>query len=256
MKAFLLDIDGTTLLGAKALPGAIEFVGDLRARGIPFLWLTNNTSISPAGGLARLADAGLEPKAEEIFTAGDATIDYLLALDPVPRIHLVGTAALRLAFEQAGLVLTDTDPDAVVLGYDTALTYAKIRQAALLLQRGLPFYATHPDLTCPTPEGPIPDVGSFLAMFEAACGRTAEVLGKPEPAMAFAALARLGVDPADAVMVGDRLETDIRMAQNAGLGSCLVLSGVVSEAGARDSLVAPTHVFETLAQVHEWMRSW
>lgn len=255
MRAFLLDIDGTTLLGQQALPGAIEFVGDLRARGIPFLWLTNNTSLSPAGWLARLTDAGLEPVPEEIYTAGDATIDHLLALDPVPRIHLVGTEALCLAFEQAGLVLTDEDPEAVVLGYDTELTYAKIRRAALLLQRGLPFYATHPDRTCPTPEGPIPDVGSFLAMFEAACDRTAEVLGKPQPAMAWGALRRLGVRPADAVMVGDRLETDMRMALDAGLVSCLVLSGVTLAAPGQGCPDAPTHVFASLAEVHRWMRS-
>lgn len=255
MRAFLLDIDGTTLLGSDALPGAIEFVTDLRARGIPFLWLTNNTSLSSAGWLARLAAAGLEPKPAEIYTAGDATVDYLLALDPVPRVHLVGTEALRLAFGQAGLVLSDEDPEVVVLGYDTELTYAKIRRAALLLQHGLPFYATHPDRTCPTPDGPIPDVGSFLAMFEAACDRTAQVLGKPQAAMARGALGRLGVQPADAVMVGDRLETDIRMARAAGLVSCLVLTGVTRADPGQGCEDVPTHVFASLAEVHHWMRS-
>ena len=255
MRAFLLDIDGTTLLGSEALPGAIEFITELRARGTPFLWLTNNTSLSRAGWLSRLAEAGLEPTAEEIYTAGDATIDHLRALDPVPRLFLVGTTGLRRSFEEAGLVLTDEDPQAVVLGYDTELTYEKIRRAALFLQAGLPLYATHPDRTCPTPEGPIPDIGSFLAMFEVACGRTAQVLGKPQPAMALGALARLGVAPADAIMVGDRLETDIRMARDAGLVSCLVLSGVTSGAAADGSPFAATHTFENLAQVHAWMDS-
>jgi NagD protein len=254
MKAFLLDIDGTTLLGSQALPGAIAFVRDLRARQIPFLWVTNNTSLSKASWIDRLERAGLDPRPDEVYTAGDATIDYLLAQDPVPRVYLVGTADLRAAFEEAGLVLAEENVDAVVLGYDTELTYEKIRRAALLLQRGLPFYATHPDMTCPTPAGPIPDVGSFLAMFQAACGRVPQVLGKPQPTMAHGALARLGVRPEEAVMVGDRLETDIRMAQAVGMRSCLVLTGVTTGDTVSTASPAPTWMLDSLAALHELLR--
>lgn len=253
MKAFLFDIDGTTLLGPQALPGAVAFITDLRERGMPFLWLTNNTSLSQAGWQARLAAAGLAPTAAEIYTAGDATVDYLLALDPVPRIQLVGTQALGRAFEDAGLVLAGADADALVLAYDIELTYEKLRSAALLLQRGVPFYATHPDATCPTPEGPIPDVGSFLALFETATGRRPIVIGKPEASMADGALGRLGVAAADVAMVGDRLETDIRMANRAGLESCLVLTGVTRREDLNGAADVPAHVFESIADVHRWM---
>lgn len=249
MKAFLLDIDGTTLLGPKALPGAADFIAALRARGIRHLWMTNNTSLSREGWRRRLADAGLEARPEEIYTAGDATIDYLQALDPVPRIHLLGTPELAADFRDGGIVLTDEDPDAVVLGYDLGLTYEKLRVAALLLQRGLPFYATHPDPTCPTPEGPIPDVGSFLALFEIACGRTATVIGKPSASMVAGALRRLGCEAGDVAVVGDRLGTDIRMGNRAGITSYLVLSGVTGRedlAGADDT---PTRVFDALGDV-------
>ena len=255
MKAYLLDIDGTTLLGSDALPGARDFVTWLRAEGVPFLWLTNNTSLSRAGWRRRLRTAGLEPRVDEIYTAGDATIDFLCARERPPRVHLVGTQDLRRAFNAAGLVLDDREPEVVVLGYDTELTYDKLRKAALFLQEGLPFFATHPDDTCPTPDGPIPDVGSFLALFERATGRTAQVLGKPHATMMEGALGRLGVAAGEACMVGDRLATDIRMANTAGLASCLVLTGVTTKADLEASADTPTHVFASMTELHAWART-
>lgn len=249
MTAFLLDIDGTTLLGPDALPGAATFIEALRTRGIRHLWMTNNTSLSRDGWRARLADAGIDAREGEVYTAGDATIDHLLALDPVPRVHLVGTPELAADFRAAGLLLADGDADALVLGYDLGLTYAKLRAAALLLQRGAPFYATHPDPTCPSPEGPIPDVGSFLALFETACGRRATVIGKPSGAMAEGALRRLGCAPEEAVVVGDRLQTDIRMANRAGLTSYLVLTGVTKREDLENADDVPSRVFEALGDV-------
>lgn len=250
MRGVLLDIDGTTLLGTQALPGAAQLVRYLRQSGVGLVWVTNNTSLSRDGWRARLAAAGLEPRPEEIYTAGDATIDHLLALDPVPRVHLVGTPELARDFEAAGIVLVDDAPDALVLGYDVGLTYEKLRRAALLLQDGVPFYATHPDPTCPSPEGPVPDVGSFLALFERACGRRAKVLGKPEPTLVAGALGRLGVEPPDAVMVGDRLSTDVRMANRAGVRSFLVLTGITRRGDLEAAADKPTEVFPSLVEVH------
>ncbi|MDF1700347.1 MAG: HAD-IIA family hydrolase [Planctomycetota bacterium] len=255
MKAFLLDIDGTTLLGADPLPGAQAFVTWLRAEGIPHLWMTNNTSRSRSAWLARLEAAGLEPRPEELYTSGDATIEYLGAHHPEARIYLVGPQELRGDFEAAGLNVVEAEADTVVLAYDVELTYAKIRTAALLLQEGAAFFATHPDVTCPTPEGPIPDVGSFLAMFELACGRTPVVIGKPEATMAAGALARLGVEAHEAVMVGDRLATDLAMARRAGLMGCLVLSGVTAQDELFGATAQPDHVFADLAAVHDWART-
>ena len=251
MKALLFDIDGTTLLGADPLPGALDLVAWLRERTLPFLWVTNNTSRSRAGWLERLAQAGLAPTPDQVYTAGDATIDVLLAETPRPRVHLVGTEALAADFRAARLELVGPDdaPDVLVLGYDTTLDYAKITATARVLRRGVRFVATHPDLNCPSPEGPLPDVGSFLAMFEASTGRRPEVIGKPQASMALAALARLGVAPRDAAMVGDRLETDIRMANDAGMASWLVLTGATRAADVEASADRPTEVFGSLADV-------
>ena len=252
MKAFLLDIDGTTLLGSEALPGAVAFIDWLRAEGIPHLWMTNNTSRSRASWLARLEDAGLAPQPHELYTSGDATIEYLRANHPDDRLYVVGPGELRADFEAAGLTLVEDEADAVVLAYDVELTYAKIERTALLLQAGARFFATHPDVTCPTPQGPIPDVGSFLAMFETACGRTATVIGKPEATMVEGALARLGIEAEDAVMVGDRLATDVAMAVRAGLPACLVRTGVTTDDDLAAADSAPDHVFDDLAAVHAW----
>ena len=118
-----------------------------------------------------------------------------------------------------------------------------------MLRRGVRFVATHPDLNCPSPDGPLPDVGSFLALFEASTGRRPEVIGKPRPTMARAALARLGVAPRDAAMVGDRLETDVRMANAAGMASFLVLTGATDVGQAEAAVDRPTRVFATLTDL-------
>ncbi len=249
MKGYLLDIDGTTLLGAAALPGARDFVFGLREEQTPFCWVTNNTSMSREVWLARLTAAGLEPKAHELYTAGDATADWIVTRDPRPRVYLVGTDELASDFRAQGIELEEQTPDLLVLGYDTTLTYAKIAKLALFLQQDLEYVATHPDLTCPTPSGPIPDVGSFIAMLETATGRRPErILGKPASTMVAGALGRLGVTAENAIMVGDRLQTDITMAERAGIESWLVLTGVTDDAELARSEVRPTRVLRSLAE--------
>ena len=256
MKGLLLDIDGTTLLGEAPLPGAPELVAWLREQAVPFLWVTNNTSRSRAAWLTRLGRAGLAPEPAQVYTAGDATIDVLVGASPRPRVFLVGTDGLADDFRAARLELVgpDDDPDVLVLGYDTTLDYGKIAAAARVLRRGTRFVATHPDRNCPSPEGPLPDVGSFLAMFETSTGRRPEVIGKPNAVMATSALARLGVAPADAAMVGDRLETDVRMANDGGLASILVLTGATSAEAAKAAPDRPTHVCADLHDVLSLVR--
>ena len=255
MKAALLDIDGTTLLGRAPLPGAEAVVRWLRAESIPLLWITNNTSRSRGAWLERLAAAGMEPSPDELYTAGDATIDWLGALDPTPPLYLVGTRDLEADFRAAGLpVAPPAEAEMVVLAYDTELTYEKLSTAALLLRRGVRYVATHPDVNCPTPDGPIPDVGSFMALLEASCGRRPEVIGKPHATMVEGALGRLGVSREDAVLVGDRLETDMRMAHEAGIRGMLVLTGVTTRAEAERSRWRPPTICASLIEVHDLLR--
>lgn len=241
---FLLDLDGTCYLGEQAIPGAPEFVARCRARGTKVLWLTNNCSRSAGEYAEKLRRLGFEAGAQDVFTSGEATIS-LLRREGVTRVYLLGTPSLEREFTDAGLSLTAEDPERVVAAFDLGLTYDKLREACRLVRAGVPFLATHPDLNCPTEAGPIPDCGAIAAFITAATGVAPQVVGKPQPAMAQAAAARLGLPPTRIAMVGDRLYTDIRMALDNGMKAVLVLSGettpeMLAASGLRAHYVLPS----------------
>ncbi len=244
--ALLLDMDGTLYVDEGVLPGARELVALLRRHRKPHVFLTNNSSAAAADYLAKLRRLGFAADEGQVLTSGVATADYLRASTPYRRLFLLGTPALEQEFRAAGFTLTADDPQAVVLGFDKTLTFDKLARACLLLARGLPYVATHPDLTCITAAGLIPDTGAFIAAIEAVVGRRPTVIGKPMPRMVQAALARLGgPPPGRTAIVGDQLDTDQTMARDAGLLGVLVLSGETSlarlqgQTAVRPALVLP-----------------
>lgn len=228
---FVFDLDGTVYLGDDPIPGTIAFIRrNLAGKDIYFL--TNNTSKSLRDYARKLARLGVEVGLDRILSPLLPLVDHLKA-EGIRRIYPVGNAAFRdyLRERLPEIVFTEgEDCEAVVLAYDTELTYAKLVASALLLQRPeVRFLATHPDLVCPSPRGPLPDVGSFLKLYEAATGRLPEIVfGKPDPRVLEAVLTRHG--RAATVMVGDRLSTDFRLAENAGIDFILVLSGEAKRA--------------------------
>lgn len=224
VQGFVLDLDGTTYIGARLLPGACRFVSLLRTLHRPFLFVTNNSSADAGFYAAKLRRLGLDADPRDILTSGEATARYLRGRG-YRRPFVVGTAALVDEFSRAGFHVDDESPDCVVLGFDTSLTYAKLEKATLLLRRGVPFVATHPDLVCPTERGFIPDCGSMIALLRAASGVEPEVVGKPEPTLVRMALEKLGLPASQVAVVGDRLYTDMAMARRAGTAAILVLSG-------------------------------
>jgi len=225
-QGFLLDMDGTFFLGEQLLPGALELLALLNRRGLPFAFLSNNTSHGNRDYVSKLMHLGVRQEDARVFTAGDATIRFLLEQHPGQRVCLIGTHSLQQDFLAAGIRLDDLDPQVVVLGYDTEVTYEKLCRLCRFVRAGLPYYATHPDLNCPTPNGFIPDIGAMMALVEASTGRKADkIFGKPDRNMAEQAAASIGVRLQDVVMVGDRLYTDIALGQTAGIGTVLVLSG-------------------------------
>ncbi len=230
LDAFLLDMDGTLYVDERLLPQAAALVALLEARGLRHLFLTNNSSARAEDYRARLERLGIPARREQILTSGEATISYLLRETTHRRVYLLGTPALQAEFREAGLTLDDHDPECVVLGFDKTLTYDRLARACLLLAGGLPYVATHPDYTCITREGLIPDTGAFIVGIEKVCGRLPKVIGKPEPEMVAAALERLGARAERTAMVGDQRDTDMTMAQRAGLFGILVLSGETSRA--------------------------
>ncbi len=251
---FLLDMDGTFYLGDRLLQGALEFIRCLERRGRDYLFLTNNSSKHGREYADKIARLGLPVPESKIFTSGEATALYLQESYPGAKVFLLGTPSLIDEFRGQGIQLESDAPELVVLGFDTTLTYAKIRRMCDLVRTGLPFIATHADFNCPTPDGPMPDVGSMLAMVKASTGRDPDmVIGKPNRMIVDAAARKLGL-PVDALgMIGDRLYTDIALGQTAGIATILVLSGETSREDLIASTFRPDAVFDDLEAVAHWL---
>ncbi len=252
-RAFLLDMDGTLYLDERLLPGARELIALLDQRRLPYLFVTNNSSKRAEDYRQRLARLGIEVSREHILTSGDATIDHLQRHTRHRSAYVVGTAGLEADFRDAGFTLDPLDPDCVVVGYDTTVTYEKLEIACRLLFAGKPYFATHPDRTCITQRGLIPDIAAIIAACEAVTGRAPDrILGKPHPEMVEVALRRLGSTAETTAIVGDQLDTDMTMAERSGLVPVLVMSGETTPAklhqwpaGRRPALIA-SHIGEVL----------
>jgi 4-nitrophenyl phosphatase len=245
VRAVVLDMDGVLWRGEQVVAQAPEFLNFLRRRGIPFALATNNSGQAPPDYDAKLDRLGLGPVPyERIITSGVVTAHYLKAhLPPGAGVYVVGGDGLRALVQQAGFTLTDTNVAAVVAGIDRQFTYEKAWTATKHIRAGALFVGTNPDVTFPMPDGPSPGAGSILAMLAAAGGRQPLVMGKPAAHMFEDAVAALDTTPGEALMIGDRFDTDIAGARAAGLQTALVLTGIESRAsielnpGLGDTLV-------------------
>ncbi len=228
---FVLDLDGTVYLGDRPITGAVDFI-KRHWREKDFFFLSNNTSKGADTYVKKLNGMGIEATPEHFLSPVTPLVDHLRA-NGIRKVYLVGNGdfCADLHRRLPGLEESATEAEAVILAYDTELTYKKLAESALLLQNEkVAFLATHPDLVCPSPQGPLPDAGSFMALYAAATGRRPDhVFGKPDPAVLAPLLARYSKE--SMVMVGDRLSTDKLLAENAGISFILVLSG---EARAED----------------------
>ena len=250
IRCFILDMDGTFYLGDRLLPGALELIALLRSRGIPFLFLTNNSSRQRAQYAARLRSLGLaDLRDDQVFTSGEATAIYLGEHMPAARLFVAGTPALEAEFTDRGFELSAEDPDVVVLGFDTTMTYAKLWKLCDLVRAGKPYYATHPDINCPVENGFMPDIGAVIALVAASTGRQPDVIiGKPYPFIVEALVKKTGLPVGALAMVGDRLYTDIALGK-AGLSTILVLSGETHLADLPGSPYQPDLIVANLAEL-------
>ncbi|HTE54938.1 MAG TPA: HAD-IIA family hydrolase [Kofleriaceae bacterium] len=255
-RAFLLDMDGTLYLDERLLPGARELVALLDQRGLPYLFVTNNSSRRGEDYRQRLERLDIHVPVDRILTSGDATIDYLLHHTPHRSAYVVGTPGLEHDFRAAGFSLDPIDPDCVVVGYDTTVTYEKLEIACRHLFSGKPYVATHPDRTCITQRGLIPDIAAIIAACEAVTGRAPDrILGKPYPEMVEVALRRLGTSAATTAIVGDQLDTDMTMAELSGLVAVLVMSGETTQAKLDEWPVdrRPAIIASHIGEVLDWL---
>lgn len=253
INTYMLDLDGTFYLGDILFPWSLGFILRLKELGKNFIFVTNNSSRNATYYVTKLTKMGVELQPDQVFTSGEAT-RYFLRLNQYPNnIYLVGTPDLEDEFKQAGYNLTTDNPAAVVLGFDLTLTYAKLCRACDLIRNGVPFIATHPDFNCPTPQGPIPDCGSFIEAIKASTGVSPKIIGKPYPEMVEALCAKFNLNRQAVAMIGDRLYTDIAMGQQSGITSILVLSGETRISDLENSPFHPDLIAADLGEVTKWL---
>ena len=228
-----LDMDGTIYLGGTLLPHTLPYLSTLEQLGIGYTFLTNNCSRSRAEYVHHLREIGIEVQATSVLTSAHATIHHFNANFPgAKRLFVLGTSGLDDDFRLAGFEIVEEQPDAVVVGFDTQLTYDRLARTAYWISRQLPYVATHPDRVCPTDQPIVlPDCGAICSLLEMATGRRPDVVpGKPNPGMLAAVFAQHDLAPQEVALVGDRLYTDIRMGRAAGAGAVLTLTGETKRA--------------------------
>jgi 4-nitrophenyl phosphatase len=254
VRCFLLDMDGTFYLGNRLLQGALHFIDALAAQNKDYLFLTNNSSKRGRQYAEKISRLGLRIPEMKVFTSGEATALYLQAERPGARVFVVGTPSLVEEFEAHGFRPVTKDPDLVLLGFDTTLTYERLWKLCDFVRAGLPYVATHADFNCPTETGFMPDVGSMMALVKASTGREPDlVIGKPNRLIVEAAARKMGLPIEDLAMIGDRLYTDIALGENAGIPSVLVLSGEAKAEDLAESRFKPDYVFDNLQAVADWL---
>ncbi len=248
IRLYLFDMDGTLYIGNRLFDFTPDLLAAIRRRGAKYLFVTNNSSKSVSAYVEKLASLGIAATEDEFCTSSQATALYLKKHLPDARLYVCGTESFKKELRKNGFALTE-DPektDAIVMGFDTELTFRKLEDISrMLCTREIPYIATNPDLVCPTEFGSVPDCGSVSAMLFNATGKRPVVIGKPEPAMVRLAMEKMGAAPEETCVVGDRIYTDIESGKRAGVLSVLVMSGettpeILAASGTKPDLVLPS----------------
>src|SRR5216683_4992504 len=246
---YLTDMDGVLLHGTTLLPGAVEFVQRLRAQRIPFLILTNNSQYTQRDLQVRLSYLGLDVPSEAIFTSALATAQFLHAQRPAGTAYAIGESGLTTALHDIGYILTDHEPEYVVLGETNTYSFERITRAIRFVSAGARFIATNPDVNGPGEGGIVPGTGAVASLISAATGVKPYYVGKPNPLMMRTALRTLNAHSENSVMVGDRMDTDIIAGLESGLRTLLVLTGVTSREQVERFPYRPTWIRESVADI-------
>lgn len=247
IKYFIIDMDGTFYLGDNIIDGSKEFIKQLRDKGKDFFFFTNNSSHNAEECLLKLNKIGFPVPEEKIIISSHVAIDYINKHRKGKTVYLLGNDNFKSDCEKAGINLTDNNPDIVLLGFDTSLTYEKINKAANFIADGAEYMATHPDKNCPLAKGFMPDTGSMIEMFFASAGRRPEIIfGKPYGYTVDYVTDMLRCQRNEICFVGDRIETDIAVGAYNGTASALVFSGVTSPEKYKKSTIKATAAAENL----------
>jgi NagD protein len=256
VRAWLSDMDGVLVQEEEPIPGAAEFVSRLVETGRPFLLLTNNSIFTPRDLKARLHRSGIDVPESAIWTSALATAQFLDDQRPEGTAYVIGEAGLTTALHEIGYVLTERDPDYVVLGETRTYSFQAITTAIRLIERGARFIATNPDVSGPSQEGSIPATGSVAALITKATGVDPYFVGKPNPLMMRSALNRIDAHSESTVMVGDRMDTDMVAGLEAGLRTVLVLTGSTRPEQVERFPYRPSKVVASVAEVVQLVDEW
>ncbi|MEU3343574.1 HAD-IIA family hydrolase [Streptomyces sp. NPDC006700] len=251
IESWLTDMDGVLIHEGVPIPGADAFLKKLRESGRPFLVLTNNSIYTQRDLHARLQRMGLDVPMENIWTSALATAQFLDDQRPGGSAYVIGEAGLTTALHDIGYILTDHDPDFVILGETRTYSFEAMTKAVRLINNGARFIATNPDNVGPSAEGALPATGSVAALITAATGRKPYFIGKPNPLMMRAGLNAIGAHSETSAMIGDRMDTDVLAGLEAGMRTFLVLSGVTQPGEIDRYPFRPSHVVDSIADLVE-----
>ena len=256
-RLWLLDLDGTVYMEDRLFDGALDLLARIRADGGRYVFITNNSSKSVADYVAKVTRMGIPAGEEDFFTSAQAAVRLLRERHPGAKVYCQGTASLVQELRRGGIDVTEAvEPvDVVLTGFDLELTSEKLRRTSQILteQKDAAYYATNPDLVCPVSFGYVPDCGSMSVMLRNATGRMPVFLGKPEPTMIRIVMDKFCASPAETVVIGDRVYTDIPAGVRAGVDSIGVLSGEATLADFLASPEPPTYIFRNVGAIFEGM---
>ncbi|WP_329457730.1 HAD-IIA family hydrolase [Streptomyces sp. NBC_01497] len=249
IESWLTDMDGVLVHEGVPIPGAAEFLKRLRDSGKPFLVLTNNSIYTPRDLQARLSRMGLQVPVENIWTSALATARFLEDQRPGGTAYVIGEAGLTTALHDIGYVLTDHEPDYVVLGETRTYSFEALTRAIRLINNGARFICTNPDETGPSAEGPLPAAGAVAALITKATGKDPYFAGKPNPLMMRTGLNAIGAHSETSAMIGDRMDTDMLAGLEAGVETFLVLTGVTKRADIDRYPFRPSNTVDSIADL-------
>ena len=256
MRAWLSDMDGVLVHEEQPIPGAADFIERLTSLGRPFLLLTNNSIFTPRDLKARLHRSGIDVPEDAIWTSALATAQFLDDQRPGGTAYVVGEAGLTTALHEIGYVMTDRDPEYVVLGETRTYSFEAITTAIRLIEGGARFIATNPDVSGPSPQGSLPATGSVAALITKATGIDPYFVGKPNPLMMRSALNAIDAHSETTAMIGDRMDTDVVSGLEAGLRTILVMTGSTRPGQVERFPYRPTRIVDSIADVVSLVEQW
>ncbi|HJV46514.1 MAG TPA: TIGR01457 family HAD-type hydrolase [Bacillota bacterium] len=249
-KAYLIDLDGTMYRGGQVIDEAPGFIKWLRSKDIPFLFLTNNSSLTQVQLAKKLSDMGISCTPSNVFTTGMATAEFITTEAQGKKVYIIGEEGLIEALKEKDCMLSEECPDYVVVGIDRQITYEKMVNASLAIQKGARFLSTNSDRAVPTERGLVPGNGAITAAIAVASGTEPQFIGKPQALFVELALKKLNMQPDDVLLVGDNLHTDILAGVSANVDTLLVYTGITKAEDVEREGIRPTFA---VAHLKEWM---